>query len=145
MVYRYMYVEDVENILFNDYYSDLYVSDDKYNIPKDFVIPPGLGIEKKIVKFHFFNKLFFVYLHHNKIYGERDSVYGNLAINHFIYVMTYADNGEFPFLDNDYNIIAYLKEKDVADYCDDADIIYSFENVRRLSFEQRLNLFFKYY
>lgn len=140
-----MYVEDVEKILFNDYYSDLYVSDDKYNIPKDFVIPPGLGIEKKIVKLHFFNKLFFVYLYHNKIYGERDSLYGNLSINHFIYVISYSECKGLPFLDNDYNVVTYLKEKDVADYCEDADIIYSFDNVRHLSFKQRLNLLFKYY
>lgn len=158
MHYKYMYVEEVENICLeryceNDIFSgyviknadgNLVVSNDGNALINKCLA--ACGIERKIVKFHSLSKKLFKCIVTDKKYGNNiDCVYGNITTHHFIYVTRHEDDSIMPSFDDNLNIIVYYKEEDVAPYCDDADVIYSYDKVKELPFDQRMTLFCKYY
>lgn len=160
MYYRYMYVEDVENICLEKYYESEYYNlpdiDIIKNIDGKFGINPDdnefinqcfhdNNIERRIIKFHSLPKELFERMMNNKTYGTVDCVYGNIAINHFVYVIPYEDDSIMHNFDDNLNPIIYFKDEDVATYCDNANIIYSYDKIIELPFDQRMNLFCQYY
>lgn len=160
MYYRYMYVEDVENICLERYYESEYSNlpdiDIIKNVDGEFIMNPennefinqclhDNNIERRIIKLHSLPKNILSYIRRNKLYGTTDCVFGNIISNHFVYVLTYENNALMPNFDDNLNPIIYLKDSDVAPYCDDADVIYSYDRIVGLPFDQRLSLFYKHY
>lgn len=151
MYYRYMLFKDVEYMFLERYYnnrcSELYSNPVMF--PDNDLFDTFLrdnGMEKKIVKLHLLPKNLLSCMILNKQYGIQDCVYGNISINHFVCVMPYSDGSNMPQFDyNNYEPILYFQDEDVATYCDDANIIYSYNKIIELPFDQRLSLFCQYY